>query len=397
MFDVSDELFDPSDSDFIADPYPVYRELRDLAPVYYYEASDVWLLTRFADVERATSDYETFSSCKGNVIVDSPVRVGKTLGSLDPPRHDELRRIIQRTLSPARVKALLPELRRATHGLLDEVRNRDEIDFVAEFSRPLLFTAIGLLLGLDAGASARSAQLMGGLFRGDDGPLGPVLPAGRFEAIAAFLREELEGREVTLGDDLFSVLLKARDDGAPLNDAEIVANLSTVLLAGNASIGHFFPNIFHTLWLHPDARREVLADPSIIPAAIEETVRWDTSTQCFARQVTRDVELHGTTLCAGSRVAAFYGSANRDERVIEAAEVFDIGRRRVPHFGFGMGPHHCAGAHVARSILRSIMEDALPIFGEFELDISRASRARHVMVRGFTALPMAMKAKGVVT
>ena len=233
---VKELIFDPSREEFFDDPYPVYKELRDKAPACFDEASGVWLLTRYADIERATTDYETFSSNKGNVIFDSPVRVGKTLGSLDPPRHDELRRVIQRTLAPARVRTLIPALREVTRSRLEVLRMKDEFDFVADFSRPVMFEAIGRLLGLDADSAKRSAELTTGLFRGDDGPMGPVLPNERFEQIAAFLREQLEGREVSPGEDLFSVLLEARDGGAPLSDAEIVGNLSTVLLAGNASL-----------------------------------------------------------------------------------------------------------------------------------------------------------------
>lgn len=381
-------VFEPGSPSFVDDPYPYYRELRDNMPVFRDKATGIWLITRYSDVERVTTDFETFSSSKGNVIVDSPVRIGKTLGSLDPPRHDELRRVIQRTLAPSRIAEMLPAIREATRNQLKMLSDREEFDFVADFSRPLLFGAVGALLGLDDAAASRSAELMSGLFRGIDGPMGPVLPPGRFEKIGAFLAEQLQGRVASPTDDLFSVLLEARDNGAPLSDAEIVGNLSTVLLAGNASIGHFLPNVVHALWLNPGTRRTVLDDLALIPAMIEEAVRWDTSTQCFARQVARETVVSDVPIAAGSRVAAFYASANRDERAIDDPDTFDISRRRVRHFGFGAGPHHCAGAHVSRTIIRTILEEALPAFGEYMLDVGRARRAGHVMVRGFVSLPM---------
>lgn len=391
MSDVLKSIFKPDERAYFDDPYSVYRELRDKAPVHLDEASGFWLITRYADVDRATSDYEIFSSSSGNTVVDTPVRVGKTLGSMDPPRHDELRKVIQRTLVPARISALLPFIRAETRKRLDTARELGSFDFVRDFSRPVLFEAIGQLLGLDERAAAESSSLMTGLFRGNDGPMGAVLPHERFVQIAEFLRKQLVGREIAPGDDLFSVLREAQENGAPLSDEEIVANLSTVLLAGNASIGHFFPNIIHAMWRFPDERRKVLDDPGKIMAVIEETVRWDTSTQCFARQVLKDVDVAGTVIPANSRAVVFYASANRDERVIEDPDIFDIDRRRVRNFGFGMGPHHCAGAYVARAILKAIMEEALPVLGEYDLDIENSERIRHVMVRGFVSLPMKLR------
>lgn len=381
-------ILDLEDSEFFEDPYPAYRALRDHAPAYHDAASDLWLITRYADVERATTDYQTFSSCKGNVIIDSPMRVGKTLGSLDPPRHDELRSIIQRTLAPSRINPMLPQLRAKARERLGLLNDAGECDFIADFSRPLLFEAIGLLLGLDEKAAATSATLMAGLFRHDEGPMGGILPPERFTAIADFLRDQLAGREASPSEDLFSVLLEAKANGAPLSDQEIVANLSTVLLAGNASIGHFFPNVIHALWRFPDERRKLLADPSKIMATIDEAARWDTSTQSFARQVMRDTNVAGTTIPANSRAVIFYASANRDERVIPDPDAFNIDRPRVKHFGFGMGAHICAGVFVARAMLRTILEEALPVFAEYELDLANAARLKHVMVRGFVNLPM---------
>jgi cytochrome P450 len=388
LSELDQAIFNPGEA-FFEDPYAVYRELRNRAPAYLDEASGLWLITRFADVERATTDYETFSSSRGNVTVDSPVRVGKTLGSMDPPRHDELRRIIQRTLAPARIATMVPAIKAETRARLDHLRDRGgSFDFVADFSRPLLFSATGKLLGLDDAAAVQSTELTAELFHHDDGPMGAVLPPTNFEEIVKFLGNQLASRQMSASDDLFSVLLEAKEAGAPLNDQEIVANLSTVLLAGNASIGHFFPNLIHALWLHPDERRKLIDDPSKILAAVEEAVRWDTSTQSFARHIMKDVEIEGVTIPADSRAVIFYASANRDERAIDDPDRFDIDRRRVKHFGFGAGAHHCAGAHASRVILKAILEEALVAFGEYELDPGTAQRVPHVMVRGFRNLPM---------
>lgn len=381
--------FDPANPAFVDDPYPFYRRLRDLAPAHQDPDSGLFFVTRYADVERASTDYATFSSARGNVVVDSPTRVGMTLGSTDPPRHDELRRVIQRSLSPSRTEASLPVLREATRRRLADLSEMRRCDLVGDIARPLLFGALGRLLGLDEAAAARATELTAGLFHQDDGMLGAILPPETFQAIAAFLTGELARRTASSSDDLFSVLLAAKQAGAPLGETEIVANLSTVLMAGNASIGHFFPNLVHALWRHPDQRRALRDDMGRIMAAIDEAVRWDTSTHCFARHVTHDVEVAGRTIPAGSRALLFYASANRDERVVPDPDRFDIGRRRMRHFGFGMGAHVCAGAAVARAMLRVILEEALPVLGDYELDVAAGQRVRHIMVRGFVHLPIA--------
>jgi cytochrome P450 len=380
--------FNPSDPAFVADPYPYYRQLRDKAPVWQDKGSGLWLITRYSGVEQAVTDYTSFSSSRGNVVQDSPTRVGKTLGSMDPPRHDELRRVIQRGLSNARIDMMLPEMRAELAICMEKLAEVRACDFIADISRPILFGTLGRLLGLDAEAARIATDLTAGLFHQDDGAFGSILPPEQFVAVADFLRTQLESRRSERGDDLISALLDAKDAGAPLSDEEIVANVSTVLMAGNASIGHFFPNVIHALWQHPDQRRLLLEDPSRIPAAIEEAVRWDTSTQCFARQVMVDVEIDGTTIPADSRALIFYASANRDERVVPDPDRFDIARSRVRHFGFGMGPHFCAGANAARMMLKELMRDLLPYLGEYELDTGRAHRVSHIMVRGFTNLPI---------
>jgi cytochrome P450 len=381
-------VFDISETEFAQDPYPVYRRLRDEAPVFQHKDSGLWFLTRYADVELAMKDYQTFSSAKGNSTNESPLRVGKTLGSMDPPRHDELRRVVQRALGPDRIEAAVQLTRELTAQKIAELGTTGACDLVADISRPVLSRVLGVLLGLDDDGSRHAGDLIEGLFHQDEGLLGPVLDPQSFQEIFRYLGEHVSSRSTSSGDDLISILLEMQKNGAPMSEQEIVANMSTVLMAGNASIGHFFPNLIHALWLHPDQRSRVIDDPSLIPSAIEEAVRWDTSTQCFARQTTTEIELHGTTIPADSRVVVFYAAANHDERAIVEADRFDIHRKRVRHFGFGLGPHVCAGATIARAMLKAMLELLLPALGDYELDVSKAKRVEHIMVRGFANLPM---------
>jgi cytochrome P450 len=380
--------FNPSDPAFIEDPYPTYKVLRDEYPAYQDDASGCWVISRYQDVAHILIDTKTFSSAKGNTIIDSPLRVGKTLGSIDPPRHDELRRVIMRGVTPQRIEAMLPALRAHARRVIDALGSRRNADVVADIGRPILYGALGRMLGLDDEAAEEAVDLARDLFNAGLGPYGsPLTPQG-FRAVFDFLGIQVEKRQSNRGDDLISLLLSAREAGAPLNDQEIVANMTVVLLAGNASIGHYFTNLIYALWCNPDQRKRLRLDPSRLEDAIEEGVRWDTSTQCFARQTTADIEISDTKIPADSRLIVLYASANRDERVIPEPDRFDVERKRVRHFGFGSGPHICLGAQTARQMLRVMLEELLPSINDYELDLGAAKRVPHLMARGFSRLPI---------
>ncbi len=380
--------FDPREPGFLQDPYPTYREMRDGHPAYCMPETGFWLITRFEDVSRALADPTTFSSSRGNSTVDTPVRVGKTLGTIDPPRHDELRRIVLKGFTPPRIEAVQPSLREHARKAIAELRSRGGGDLVADLGRPLLYGALGRMLGFDDEAALRGSELMAGLFHPTDSPMGSPLPGTMAPDIRAFLEAELRKRKHSRGDDLFSVLIAAREQGANLSEEEIVANMMTVLLAGSASINHFFSNLMYALWLHPKQREALRNDGGLIDAAVEEGVRWDTSTQCFARHLTAEVTVASVSIPAQARVILFYGSANRDERALADADRFDIRRPRVRHFGWGSGPHFCFGATTAKAMLRTILQEALPGLGDYELDMGKAVRVHHTMVRGFKNLPV---------
>ncbi len=373
---------------FFADPYPTYRRMRTDHPVHRDEASGFWFITRHADVSAALAAPHIFSSARGNALVDSPQRVGMTLGSMDPPRHDELRRVIMRGVTPARIEAMVPRMRAHLAEILARIAPQGSCDFVADISRPVLFGALGRMLGLDEEAARRATALSAKLFHGNGGPAGPSLSEQDRADVVAFIREQLDKRRTDRSDDLLSVLMEAQDAGASLSDAEIVANMMTVLLAGNASIGHFLPNLVHALWMHPEQRASVAREPSLADAAIEEGLRWDTPTQCFARQTTQAVVVEGTTIPENARVVLVYASANRDDAAFENADAFDIARGRTRHLGFGSGPHICLGAQAARAMLRPILQDLLTQIGDYEIDLARAVRVRHLMARGFRSLPI---------
>lgn len=384
--------FDPNDAAFIDDPYPTYKILRDRYPAHRDEASGFYIVTRNEDVANILQDFATYSSSRGNGIVDSPLRIGKTLGSSDPPRHDELRRVVMKGFTPARIQSMLPEIDSHVKRVFAALKDKGECDFMADISRPILYGALGRMLGLEGAVADKAAEQSRELFHViPGGALGPASSPDLMKNVFDLLGEQLERRRKDRGDDLFSLLLDAQEAGSGMSDAEILGNMSTVLLAGNASVGHYFSNFIHALWKNPDQRRKVLADTGKLEAAIEEGVRWDTSTQCFGRQTMREVTIGDTTIPTDSRLVVCYGAANRDERIIADPDRFDLDRPRARHFGFGFGPHVCLGAQTARAMLKTVLRPLLPALGEFELDLTQSIRVKHMMARGFYKLPISWK------
>lgn len=382
--------FDPTEPGFLADPYPTYRRLRAESPAYYMKPHQLWAVTRYDDVFGALTNPAVWSSAKGNVVIDSTVRVGRTLGTLDPPRHDELRKIVSKGVSPARVKQLSIETRQYVKDTIDSLISEDEFDIVGNFARPILNRSLARLVGLDEKSSMEVDAMIEAALDTSAAVVGPV---GRPDAGAQLFRYlmdrilERSDDRTAATDDFLSVLIAARNSGAPLENEEIAANMMTVLLAGSASVVHFFGNLIHALYLHPEQKLDVLADNSLLDSAIEETARWDTSTQCFARFLTKDTNISSTTIPAGARVLLFLGSASRDERVFDRPEIFDIHRKRVRHLGFGAGPHQCLGSFTAWQLCKVLLEETLPVLGDFDINLDAAERVRFIMFRGFKHLP----------
>jgi cytochrome P450 len=385
--------FEPASAEYVDDPYPTYKVLRDHHPAHHLPEAGLWLITRHADVLAALTNPAVWSSSRGNVVVDAAVRVGRTLGTLDPPRHDELRAVINKGVTPARVRAVLPEAREhARERAAAFARDRGG-DVVGEFGRPILNRTLARLVGLDAQSAQRGAELVEAALDTTSAVIGSIGTPETSARIFNFLHEQVIQREDSVtaessADDFLTVLIAARKRGAPLSNDEIAANMMTVLMAGSASVVHFFGNLMRALWLHPDQKKAVCADKALIDAAIEEAVRWDTSTACFARQAMSDVEVAGVRIPQGSRALVFLASANRDERAFDNPDKFDIYRKRVRHLGFGAGPHQCLGSYTAWQVCRVLLEELLPVIGDFEIEAEKAVRTRFIMFRGFQSLPI---------
>jgi cytochrome P450 len=352
--------FDPFDFAVHADPYPFYTTLRRDYPVYYAEAAKCWVLSRHADIAAAMHQPTVFSSTAGNVINDSPEKVGRTVGSVDPPRHTRLRALVNEAFNRKQVAGEADRIQAEITRLLQAAREAGAFDLVRDVTAPVSGAVMSTLLGMDGVDHGHFKRLLDiTLYRDpvtrERTPEGTQAQADLLALVAA----GVERRRAQPGTDLISTLLSAEIDGERLAPDEVVWMARAVLGAGFESTSSFLANGTLALLTHP-AQQARLADPALLDSAIEEMLRYESPAQRFSRILTCDQVMHGTTMTAGSKVMMLYGSANRDERVFEDPARFDVGRTPGRHMGFGHGIHFCAGASLARLVGRSFFR-ALPM------------------------------------
>jgi cytochrome P450 len=369
--------YDPFSAQFQADPYPVYRWMRDEAPVYYSEKWGWWALSRFADVRAAALDPDTFRSYEG-IDIDDTAKDQSGPGFLpdvDNPRHDQIRRIVQPQLLPRRIAAQEPGIREVVRGLVASWRDRGRVDLAQELAWPMPNEVFFHVLGLPAAQEEGREQLARWVHelkdrRPDDPRLTPVAKAAT-AGIQDYFLQLLEDRRRHPREDLVSHLVHADIDGVPFADdpltrgSEIMGLMMVLFLGGVESTAGLTGSFFKLLAENPDQRELLRADPSLIPAAVEEAIRYASPLQLAARTTSREVTLHGVTIPAGGRVVLVYGAANRDERQFADPDRFDVTRGRFRHLGFGEGVHGCLGAPLARLEVKVAAEEALPVLGDY--------------------------------
>jgi hypothetical protein len=383
---------DPYAWDFHEDPYPTYRRLRDEVPAYRNDRLGFWALSRYDDVLAAFKDTEHFSNADGPSLEGSSqgdaTRTASFL-AMDPPRHDALRGLVSRGFTPRRVADLEPRIRAIAGAHLDAVVERGRCDFVQDFAGKLPMDVVSELLGVVAGDRDRVRAWADAVLHREDGVPGiPPASLAAAGAILRYFRDLVAERRRRPGADLTSALLAAEVDGARLGDDEVVAFLFLMIIAGNETTTKLLGNACYWLWRNPGERAVVRADRSVIPAWIEETLRYDGSTQMLARTVRGEVALHGRTLRDGERVLLLIGAADRDERMFERPDVYDVRRDASAHLAFGRGTHFCLGASLARLEARVALEEVQHRMPDWEIDPAGLVRVHAVNVRGFAAMPM---------
>lgn len=384
--------YSPFDPEVIADPYPVYRELRESAPVYWSPEAGSWVLSRYDDVCAALNDPATYSSASG--IFPTPPDVDMTqlflpmLIMSDPPRHTQLRHLVSKAFTPRRTAGLEPYIQTIVDDLLDQVPDSGTWDFVSGFAGPLPAIVIADMLGVpredrDRFRTWSTALIQSNPIRGEFGP-GLDAAAALYEYFSAFLAE----RRAHPQDDLMTALVQAELDGEHLSEEELLGFCLLLLVAGHETTTNLLSNSAVVLTQHPGIRRQLADDPGLVPAAVEELLRYDSPVQGLARTLTRQVDLHGKRMKDGDTVLLLFGSANRDDHAFTHADQFDVNRRPERQVAFGRGIHFCLGAALARLEARIALQALLARRRDWDVDLDSAVRLRSGPIRGYASLPV---------
>ena len=386
-----DVYYDPYDFEIDTDPYPVWRRLRDDAPLYHNEKYDFWALSRYEDVERGLLDWDTYRSGRGSVLefirADFQTPSGMILFE-DPPAHHIHRQLLSRVFTPRRMDDLEPKVREFCRRSLDPLVGTGRFDFVKDLGAEMPMRTIGYLLGIPEGDQAALRDHLDEGMRLEEGQEG----MSRQDFRPAIFTEYIEWRAAHPSDDLMTQLLEAefRDDTGTirrLTREEIVTIVGLIAGAGNETTTRLIGWTGKLLGEHADQRRELVADPGLIPNAVEELLRYEAPSPVQARYIAHQVEHHGHTIPEGNVMLLLNGSANRDERRYEDPDRFDIHRDIGRHLSFGFGIHLCLGAALARLEGRVALDEVLRRFPDWEVDLSAAVQARTSTVRGWESLP----------
>ena len=390
----TDLYYDPYDRDIDADPYPIYRRLREEAPLYYNEPHDFYAVSRFEDVQRGLVDKETFSSARGSVLEFIKADIEMPPGVVifeDPPAHDIHRGLLSRVFTPRKMSALEPKVREFCARALDPLVGAGRFDFVADLGTQMPMRTIGMLLGIPETDQETVRDRADAHLRTEPGKPMDVTADEMMDG--SFFAEYIDWRAQHPSDDVMTELLTAEFEDETgtrrrLTRDEVLIYVSVVAGAGNETTNRLIGWMGKVLADHPDQRRELFEDRSLVPNAIEELLRFEPPTPHVARYVARDVDLHGTTVPGGSALMCLSGSANRDDRQYPDAERFDIHREMGQHLTFGYGIHFCLGAALARLEGRIALDEVLTRFPEWDVDSENAKRAPTSTVRGWESLPV---------
>jgi cytochrome P450 len=386
--------YDPYDVGINADPYPVYARLRDEAPLYYNEPHDFYALSRFDDVERGLGDHETFISGRGGILEIIKAGIEMPPGILifeDPPTHTIHRRLLSRVFTPRRVADLEPKIREFCAASLDPLVGTDGFDFVRDLGAQMPMRVISMLLGIPDSDQEAIRDSANDNLRTEAGA--PMEVADDHFDFGSQFAEYIDWRADNPSDDLMTELLEAEFEDETgtvrrLRREEILTYVSVIAGAGNETTTRLIGWTGKVLADHADQRRELVEDRSLIPNAIEELLRFEPPGPHVGRYVAHDVEYYGQTVPAGSAMLMLVGAANRDERVFDEPDRFDIHRDIRRHLTFGYGIHFCLGAALARIEGRIALDEVLDRFPEWDVDLDNAHLSPTSTVRGWETLPV---------
>ena len=383
--------YDPLAREVQEDPYPYYRRLLADYPLYHNAERDIWALSRYEDLRGALKDWQTFSSGDGvNLEPGFTETIGPEILNMDPPRHDQLRRLVGHHFSNSTVRAYEPMVRSFAHELVDGLRADGGGDFAGDFSQRLPVLVICRLMGIPLSDEATVRQLAHDMLLALSG-------SDEFDDVSAAAADELRGylgelvaaRRRSPADDVISSLANGEIDGEPIGSDEVFGMCLIIYLAGNTTTSSLVSNGLYLLAQHPEQQARLAASPGAIPDAIEELLRYESPVQWTSRTTTTDVEMYGEVVPAGSRVMMLLGAAHRDPRAFDDPDTFDVFRLPGRHLGFGDGVHRCVGAPLARLEGRVALEVIFERVPKFRLT-GAVERLYISTERGLARLPLAV-------
>lgn len=393
-------VFSPYDYEFHEDPYPTYARLRSEAPLYRNDELDFYALSRHEDVAEAFRDNERFSTAMG-VSLD-PTAYGphayKTMSflAMDDPRHNQLRRLVNKGFTPRRVNALAARISELTDEYWGECLEKKDIDFVDDFAGKLPMDVISELMGVPVADRAELRRLADTVMHREEGSTDvPHEAAVAALDLITYYQGMVAERRENRTDDLTSALLDAEVDGDRLSEDEILSFLFLMVVAGNETTTKLLANAMYWGHRNPEEMAKVYEDPEKVKEWVEETLRYDTSSQMVLRTTLADVDIAGGTIPKDSKVLLLIGSANRDDRVFpEHVDQYRIGRDSSDGLmSFGVGTHFCLGAHLARLEANIALKKIVETTRGFTVDTDRAVRVHSSNVRGFAHLPMTLEVR----
>jgi cytochrome P450 len=393
---MTDLYWDPLTPELRDDPYPLWKRLRDQAPVYFNDRYDFWALSRFSDIEAAHKDHATFSSNHGTTLETmspTPVDSGMIIW-LDPPKHTILRKLVSRAFTSRRVSMLESRVRQVCGQLLDVQIGEGGFDYVQDFSAILPPTVISYLLGVPEQDQERLRHVVDEVFHVEEGVgMANDVSMNALTSLGAYLAEQFVERRRNPRDDVFTDLVNAvitdeNENVRRLTDEELAGFGVLLFAAGTETVARHLGWAASVLDAYPDQRSELVADLSLIPNAIEEILRLEPPSPVNARWTTREVTLHGVTIPAGSRVILITGSAGRDERKFPNPDTLDIHRKVDLHMTFGYGIHFCLGAALARMEGRIGLEETIKRWPKWTVDRDNTVLLYTSTVRGPLNLPI---------
>lgn len=383
--------YDPFAFSVQEDPFPIYRILRDQHPVYFNEERGFWALSRFADVQSAARNWQTFSNLPGVELDDMVDLIGRgDIVNMDPPRHDDIRRLLRGDFIPKAIARLEPQVRRRVGALLDQCLEAGETDIAHEFAWPLPIGMVCDLLGVPESDTTQVLEWVQTLEVREPGTTAlPEIVVETVDKIRRYMVDLVRERRAKPEDDVLSVIAKAWAAGE-LDDDEIGGLAFILILAGSDTTASLLSNSLLVLERHPEQRRLLQQGETDIQKAIEELLRFESPIQNLARSTTESVAMHDREIPAGARVLLLYGSANRDERRFDDPDRLDFDRESKRHLAFGEGIHHCLGAPLARLEGRVAFEEFFARVAEYE-STGPVERIRSHATRGLVRYPVTLQ------